>query len=77
VTKISQEDVMMIKNLYLSKKYGARRLSQTNMVCVLFRNAREQNDWHIISEHSNLTYFLIDRHCDGVEERRKRHSRRE
>ena len=24
--KISQEDVIMIKNLYLSKQYGARRL---------------------------------------------------
>ena len=24
--KISQEDVMLIKNLYLSKRYGARRL---------------------------------------------------
>jgi len=25
--KISQEDVILIKNLYLSKQYGARRLS--------------------------------------------------
>ena len=24
--KISQEDVILIKNLYLSKQYGARRL---------------------------------------------------
>ena len=24
--KISQEDVILIKNLYLSKRYGARRL---------------------------------------------------
>jgi len=26
IMKISQEDVIMIKNLYLSKQYGARRL---------------------------------------------------
>jgi len=26
ITKISQEDVILIKNLYLSKQYGARRL---------------------------------------------------
>jgi len=27
IIKISQEDVILIKNLYLSKQYGARRLS--------------------------------------------------
>ena len=26
ITKIAQEDVILIKNLYLSKQYGARRL---------------------------------------------------
>jgi len=26
IMKISQEDVILIKNLYLSKQYGARRL---------------------------------------------------
>ena len=26
IVKISQEDVILIKNLYLSKQYGARRL---------------------------------------------------
>jgi len=34
--KISEVDVMLIKNLFPSKGYGARRLSATNLVSVLF-----------------------------------------
>jgi len=34
--KITQQDKMLIKNLYLSKGYGAHRLSATNLVSVLF-----------------------------------------
>jgi len=32
MVKISQEYAMLIKNLYLSKGYGARRLSAMNLI---------------------------------------------
>jgi len=34
--KISEEDVMLTKNLYLSKAHSAQKLSATTLVTVLF-----------------------------------------
>ena len=41
--KISQENVILIKNLYLSKQCGARRLARTGLETLKHRQSAKEN----------------------------------